>query len=231
MADEHRLSSQNGEDGVIAAIVDTLGECPHTFLEIGAGDGSEGNCVSLAEAGWSGSFIEADRDLYRDLAQRWWGHPGVEAVRARVIAANVNDLLRSDAGILDTPTVLSLDIDGNDYWVWSSLTAVRPLVVVVEYNAHLGYLDLVQPYDPDWVWDGTRFFGASLTALDGLARRIGYRFVYAESAGVNAFFVRDDVAGLFDCPDSLPALEPAHRLPVDNKGRAYVVPDGDYQTA
>ncbi len=225
VADEHKLSSQNGEDGVIAAIVDTIGDCPHSFVEIGAGDGSEGNCVSLADAGWSGTFIEADCDRYRDLAQRWWGHPGVEAVLAWVTAANVDGLFIGYA-----PTVLSLDIDGNDYWVWEAMS-LRPLVVVVEYNAHLGYLDLVQPYEPDWVWDGTRFFGASLTAMNRVATLRGYRFVYAESAGVNAFFVRDDVADLFDCPDSLPAIEPSHRLPVDEKRRAYVVPDGDYQTA
>src|SRR5262249_12999013 len=77
-------------------------------------------------------------------------------------------------------------------------THARPRVVVIEYNARLDHArPLVIPYDPDWVWDGTDWFGASLAALELVGRDRGYGLVHTELAGANAFFVRDDCASHF----------------------------------
>lgn len=90
--------------------------------------------------------------------------------------------------------LLSIDIDSNDFWVWNAITEIMPRVVVIEYNASLRPpLSLVIPYDPVRRWDGSNYFGASLEALVRLADRKGYRIVGCNFAGVNAFFVRNDL--------------------------------------
>jgi hypothetical protein len=96
-----------------------------------------------------------------------------------------------DAGVPEEFALLSIDIDGNDYWVWKALDRFRPKVVVIEYNGFLPPpLSKVIPYDPDFQWSGTRYFGASLCALNKLAAERDYSLVYCERRGVNAFFVQ-----------------------------------------
>jgi hypothetical protein len=102
---------------------------------------------------------------------------------------------------------LSVDIDGNDYWVWEAITAISPRVVIVEFNALFGpTAPVTVPYDPAFVRQKAHssrvYFGASLAALDHLANKKGYSLVAVESNGVNAFFVRNDVA------NALPRLQP-----------------------
>lgn len=191
--------SQNGEDGVIAEILRRIGPGRREFVEFGAERGTEGNCVALADVfGWSGVLIEADEASARSLAWKYRDNDNVKTVRARVTAENIDQVF-ADASVSAEPDVLSIDVDGNDIWVWRRLTCARPRLVVIEYNAHLDHARPVAvPYDPDWVWDGTDWFGASLGALELVASEHGYRLVHTELAGVNAFFVRGDLAGHFD---------------------------------
>src|SRR4029077_3516250 len=91
--------------------------------------------------------------------------------------------------------LLSIDIDFNDFWVWQRITA-RPRVVVIEYNASIPSDESrAVVYDPNFVPTGSDYFGASLLALKELGRRKGYTLVYCERAGVNAFFVADNLLG------------------------------------
>ena len=194
---ELQVFSQNGEDGVLHALFSHLGVQRGRFVEFGIQDGREGNAVLLADVmGWSGLFIEADPDAYVALEAKYRHAPGVATERARVRPGQLGELL--EAHDLRRPDLLSIDVDGEDYWIWRS-SRVRPKVVVVEYNAALGLERLVQPADLGRGWDGSRAFGASLTALEALGRAKGYRLVHCELAGVNAFFVREDLAA--ECPD------------------------------
>jgi hypothetical protein len=227
---ELRVFSQNGEDGVIEEVLRRVGTRGGTFVEFGAGAGGEGNCVFLAAVlGWEGLLMEADPDLFARLDARYEGHRGVRTVRARVGPENVNALLADHAPSRE-PDVLSIDVDGIDYWIWRALEVARPRAVVIEYNAHLGPDDeLVQPLDPRVAWDGTDAFGASLGALRSLAARKGYRLVHTDLAGVNAFFVRDDLAGPFGRADAVPARAPNYFLtgqghPPHAGGRGFVTP-------
>ena len=88
--------------------------------------------------------------------------------------------------------VLSIDVDGQDYWIWKAITTHKPSVVVIEYNGALADEPLVVP-DGAPPWGGTDYFGASLRALRNLATDKGYRFVYSDLGGTNAFFVRGDL--------------------------------------
>ena len=195
---EFSVSSQNGEDGVIAEILRRIHPARHEFVEFGIGRGTEGNCVFLADVlGWSGLFMEGDPDAANALRWKYRGNPRIRTAHAHVTAENLDGLLR-EHGVSSEPDIVSIDIDGNDIWVWRALESARPRLVIIEYNAQLD-LDstLAQPYDAAWVWSGTDWFGASLGALEHVGREKGYRLVHTELSGVNAFFVRDDLADHF----------------------------------
>ena len=199
---ELRVLSQNGEDGVLDEIVRRSGAPGRSFVEFGASDGVESNCALLAELGWSGLFIEGDDDAFARLADRYAGRSPVIAAQAMVTPANVEALF-AEHGVPDEPDVLSIDVDGSDYWIREALEAHRPRVVVIEYN---GALEpgraLVQPRDHAG-WDSTTYYGASIDALAALGDRKGYRLVHTELTGNNAFFVRSDLPGEYPGPEDV----------------------------
>lgn len=230
---ELKVFSQNGEDGVLAEIFSRIGATNQWFVEFGIGGGLEGNSVLLADVHrWSGLFIEGSPELHDQLSWKYAGIDEVSTLQALVDAENVEALFES-VGVPTDLDLLSIDIDGNDYWVWQAITRFRPRVVICEYN---GMIDprqrLVQPYDPTRGWDGTEHYGASLAALDELAVTKGYRLVHTDLTGTNAFFVRDEFADHFaDCEPvrhrrATVAFTDFRHQP-DRLGRAYVVPDPD----
>ena len=187
---EMRVFSQNGEDGVLFEILRRTGTEARRFVEIGA-QAAESNCIALAILwGWEGTVVEADPERAEEFRRTHSAHGRVVISDSFVTRENVNDLVGADN--LD---VFSLDIDGNDYWVWQALDRVAPRVVIVEYNAKLDPdRSLVQPYDPLWVWQKDDAFGASRSAMVQLGTAKGYRLVHAETSGANLFFVREDLA-------------------------------------
>jgi hypothetical protein len=105
--------------------------------------------------------------------------------------------------------LLSLDIDGNDLWVWRAITAIQPRVVVIEYNAAFGPgRSLSVQYDP--AFDRFKYHpsgiyhGASLSAMANVGREKGYVLVGCESHGVNAFFVQRELATSADLIEMTP---------------------------
>jgi hypothetical protein len=189
-----RLWSQNEEDGIILALLEHAGITDRRFVEIGSGR-SGGNAALLAyECGWSGLMIDIVPEAIVGLRARFGHNPGVVAVAAAVSPDNVNQLL-TDHGFVGEVDLLSIDIDSYDYWVLEALTAVSPRVLVVEYNAGLGAERAVTIPKHAALDDiPKRYRGASLAALDKLARRKGYRLAVCDPTGTNAFFLRDDVA-------------------------------------
>jgi hypothetical protein len=209
---ERSKSSQNGEDGVLALILYRIGEASRWFVEFGVEDASEGNCIALALEGWDGLFIEPAGDTFGALEKRWQDHPQVRTVHDTVTPDTVNELFAA-AGVPAEPDVLSIDVDGNDYWIWKAIDGYRPRIVVIEYNASLEPDTMVSiPRDDAQHWDGTDYFGASIGALRHLGQERGYRLVHTDSRGVNAFFVREDLAEPFpagaDVPLHLPDYGP-----------------------
>jgi hypothetical protein len=226
---ELKVFSQNGEDGVIAEILRRCGVGPRWFVEFGAGPGAEGNCVYLADVlGWSGLFMESDAASFAALERKYRSNPRVGTVAAAVEPGNVERLLE-DAGVPAEIDVLSIDVDGADYWIWEALDRVRPRVVVIEYNAGLDpERRLVQPLEAARAgWDGTDYFGASLGALGELGERKGYRMVHTDLSGSNAFFVLASLCQGMPPPQEVPLHGPnltyrsiAHAP--DPKGRPYL---------
>jgi hypothetical protein len=212
-AHELRVFSQNGEDGVLAEILRRIGTGSRTFVEFGIQDGSEGTTVFLAQVmGWSGAYLEADPDAYAALARRFSANPRVRTLQAAVEPDNVEALF-AQAGVPEEPDVLSIDVDGNDYWIWRALERFRPRVVVIEYNGDLDPASSqVMPYTPGFQWDHSSGYGASLGALEALGTEKGYTLVHTELAGVNAFFVRADLAGDLPSGEAVPRRSANHAL-------------------
>ena len=195
---EHQVFSQGGEDGAIREIFRRIGESNRVFVELGAGNGLENNTAFLLAQGWSGVWVEGNHkncvairaSLVRELSDG-----RLKLIEAAATAENVSGLLR---GALERTEfdLLSVDVDRNTYHVWAALDALKPRVVVVEYNAHFpADLVWIADYDPSKWWNGTSYFGASLKALEVLGARMGYTLVGCDIAGANAFFVRSDLVG------------------------------------
>jgi hypothetical protein len=188
--------SQSEEDGLIHEIFHRIGEGERTFLEVGTGGGQETNTAALLLSNWRGAWIEADRpgiDFIHKHLQHYCDTGALKTVEAFVTRDNVNALI-SECAPPGELALLSIDVDGNDYWLWEAIDCVEPRAVVIEYNATWHPpLPFVVPYDPAFRWDGSNYFGASLAALERLGERKGYKLVGCCFSGVNAFFVREDL--------------------------------------
>jgi hypothetical protein len=191
---ELAVFSQSGEDGVLCEILRRIGREPRheSFVEFGTQDGSETICGFLAYAlGWSGLFMEGDPIAGKVLEQRWAGSD-VRTATAYVTPESLNAALDAH-DVPAEPAVFVIDVDGDDYHLWKALER-RPLVVVIEYN---GTLPLARDHIRVPAYRRDIGPGSSLGTLEGLAATLGYRLVHTSFSGVNAFFVRDDVAAPF----------------------------------
>ena len=223
-----KIYAQNDEDGIIQEIFRRIGSTSRTFVEFGVESGVECNSVKLLVEGWRGLWIEARSD-HADVIRRRFAPfltGGKLTLLERLVNAENIDALLAQGGMSGEIDLLAIDIDYNDYWVWKAVTAVSPRAVVIEYNASLRPpLSLTVPYDPQRRWDGSNFYGASLEALVRLGREKGYRIVGCSVAGVNAFFVRDDLCGdkFLEPATAAEHYEPPrhffHLLPAGHKGR------------
>lgn len=209
-----KVYSQCDEDGIIEEIFKRIGFGNRVFVEFGVESGIECNSVKLLMEGWRGLWLDGGAAHVAQI-RNTFGPQLIEG-RLRVIesfitAENINFLLEQ-GGLSGDIDLLSIDIDMNDYWVWKAIEAVKPRVVVIEYNATLRPpLSLVVPYDPRRIWNGSNYFGASLEALVRLGREKGYRLVGCSFSGANAFFVDDAIAGdlFLDPPTAEEHYEPA----------------------
>jgi hypothetical protein len=195
---EAQIYSQSGEDGVLAEIFRRIGTTNRHFVEFGVGNGLENNTAALLLTDWTGLWLEGSDTFYHSIAKTFApviATGQLKAHHAFITAENIEQHLR-DNDVPEELDLLSIDIDGNDYWVWRAITAFKPRVVVIEYNATLGpAVSKVMPYAPDRVWDRSTAFGSSLKALELLGTTKGYSLVYCNITGNNSFFVRHDLRG------------------------------------
>lgn len=191
---EHRIFSQNGEDGVLDALIRIL-KPPEFFVEFGVGDGWSCNARLLAEVrDWAGLFIEVDRDDFGQLQHRYRFSEDVACLNEAVTPKNVSELFRR-SNVPSRFGVLSIDIDGQDFYVWRALSdSFRPDIVVIEFNAeHDPSRSIVEVESIEQGLPMGRMWGASLSALVELAGTQGYELVHVEMTRVNAFFVAEEV--------------------------------------
>ena len=194
----YKVYSQNEEDGIIQEIFKRIGTTNKRFIEFGVQNGLESNCHYLLFKGWSGLWIEGSPAYVKENHSRF--RPVIKSGQLKVRNAfitrdNINELFTSE-GFTGEIDLLSIDIDGNDYYIWQAVKAVNPRVVVIEYNGKFPPdLDWKQAYNSKHIWEGSDWHGASLKAYELLGRELGYQLVGTNLNGVNAFFVRQDLAG------------------------------------
>ena len=191
-----RAYSQNDEDGMIQEIFQRIGVSNRTFIEFGVGDGTENNTLYLLLAGWRGLWIDGNNTNAASINQQFssFFQSGELMFQHQFVTRDsINGIIEKSnlSGEID---LLSIDIDGNDYWVWEAISQVQPRVVVVEYNAVFRPpIAVVADYDDNFVWDGTSYYGASLKALESLAIKKGYVLVGCSLSGINAFFIKREL--------------------------------------
>lgn len=194
-----RKYSQFEEDGILLYIFSLISPINRTCVEISAGNGLECNTTNLIiNHGWWGHLfdgdaqkVEAGKAFFSQHKDTFLYPPRFS--KAWITAENVNDqIARSGAtGPID---LLSLDIDGMDYWVWKAINVIDPQVVVCEtHNPIPPDRALTVPYDPAFVYESENYRGASLAAMSQLGREKGYRLIGTHRFGFNAFFMKSGV--------------------------------------
>lgn len=196
---EFKVFSQFGEDGIIQHLVSSMKIENKTFIEFGVEDFVESNCrFLLCHSGWSGLVIDGSKENVTRLKKSdlYWRND-LTAKCSFITRDNITALIQ-EAGFGPEPGILSIDLDGIDYFIWQQLEWMRPAIMVAEYNSVFGPdRKITVPYDPAFVrfekHHSGLYGGCSLGALNYLAMSRGYSLVGSTSQGVNAFFVRNDL--------------------------------------
>lgn len=193
---EFQVFSQFGDDGIIQWLINYLDINNKTFVEFGVEKYIESNTrFLLFNNKWRGLVIDGDElnvnYIKEDVVSYFFN---LESLASFITKDNINELIEfknfnHDLGLL------SIDIDGNDYWIWESLVNINPVILISEYNAEFGLNPWTIPYQEDFVWDKENnmyYWGTSLTSLCDLADQKGYSFIGCNSQGNNAYFIRND---------------------------------------
>jgi hypothetical protein len=198
---EFQVFSQFGDDGIIQYLISQLDIPNKVFIEFGVENYTEANTRFLTiNNKWSGLVIDGSKQNIEYIKQDVvsWSND-LHATHAFITTENINDII-SDFLAQGYPSeigILSVDIDGNDYYVWKAINTVNPIIVIAEYNGLYGADKAwTIPYQADFFRldaDPTStYWGASLKCLYLLAQDKGYEFVGCNSNGNNAYFIRKD---------------------------------------
>lgn len=199
---EFKVFSQNGEDGIIQFLINKVNIKNKVFVEFGVETYTEANTkFLLLNNGWSGLIIDGDENAMKSIDKSilHWKYD-LKAIGSFITKDNINQLIGS-AGISGEIGLLSVDIDGNDYWVLKEIDVVQPQILIVEYNSLFGFKHKITvPYDETFRRTekhfSNLFYGASISALTDLANQKGYDLIGSNSFGNNLFFVRHDCNAL-----------------------------------
>lgn len=193
--------SQFEEDGLLLYTLSMIENPVKTFLEFGSDDGINSNSANLHfHHDWTGLFIDGNKQAIERgrYFYKKWRNPNVPQptfLNSMITRENINELI-SKGGLAGEIGIISIDIDGNDYWVWEAIDCINPQVVIIETHNEFGMNDVVVPYDADYFYPGKQidYHGASPVAMTKLAHHLGYRLVGCNELGFNFIFVRKDLA-------------------------------------
>ena len=196
---EFQVYSQWGEDGIIDWLVNKSPDIPKSFLEIGTENYKESNTrFLLINKNWDGFIIEADKSSVKDIkSQRiYWRH-NLTVENTFISQNNINTIIKKN-NIPRKLGLLSLDIDGVDYWILKKLSVLDPSIIICEYNSLFGQKKAITvPYKNNYIRSNEHFsnlfYGASIRAFINLLKKRNYFFIGTNSAGNNAFFVKQNI--------------------------------------
>jgi hypothetical protein len=199
---EFKVYSQWGEDGIIQHLLRHVSIEKKIFVEFGVENYTESNTrFLLVNNDWSGLVLDGSKeniDYIKNDSAVYWAH-NLKPECVFITKDNINEVISSN-GLTGDIGLLSVDIDGNDYWVWESITCISPRIVICEYNSIFGsHAKVAVPYKSDFYRRNAHYsnvyYGASIAALESLAQKKGYLLVGSNNAGNNVFFVRNDLCG------------------------------------
>ncbi len=201
---EFKVFSQWGEDGIIQYLIHKLPIKNRCFVEFGVENYKESNTrFLLMNNNWSGLVMDGSVDNIDFIKKDsiYWKHD-IVAKQCFITKDNINNLIEQNAPC-NKIDLLSIDIDGNDYWVWEAISVINPMIIICEYNSIFGNkAKITVPYREDFnrtkAHHSNLYFGASLPALRDLASKKGYTFFGCTSAGNDAFFIRNDVTNYLE---------------------------------
>lgn len=199
---EFKIFSQFGDDGIIQFLIDKL-EIDYeyqNFIEFGVEDYSEANTkFLLLNNNWSGLILDSSNESIENIKKNnfFWKFE-LEAIKSFITKENINSIIANSNINKKKIGILSIDIDGNDYWVWKEINVIDPLIVIVEYNSTFGFEKKISiPYKQDFerskAHHSNLYWGASIEALKFLAKQKGYKFLTTNSAGNNAYFIKENI--------------------------------------
>ena len=194
---EFSVFSQHGEDGIIQWLINKIEIPNEIFIEFGVGDYRESNTRFLLMNNlWAGLIMDGGTEHLDFVNNEIGPSRRLRAIQTFITKENINGLIK-DNGISGDIGLLSIDIDGMDYWVLQAIEGISPRILILEYNPVMGpELSATVPYKEDFFWDHkTAYFGASLRDLTGLANKKGYALLGVDKSATNAFYVRRDVLG------------------------------------
>lgn len=193
---EYNVYSQSGEDGIIEEIFNRIGSTNNFFVEFGVSNGLENCTASLLVSGWKGVWIEGSKSFYNQILKKFEIYISSNFLKVKnafITAENIESLF-NEMNVPKEFDLLSIDIDGNDFWVWKNIKKYSPRVVVIECNPFYGpSIPWVMKYNKDHIWDRSTYFGASVKALELLGKEKGYTLVGCSIMGNDTFFVRNDL--------------------------------------
>jgi hypothetical protein len=194
---EFQAFSQFGEDGIIQEIFKRIGTTNQYFVEFGVETGVETNTTYLLYQDWKGLWIDGSEENKKAIETNFSGKikkGDLKIIQSFITAENIEDLFKQGE-VPKEFDLLSIDIDRNDYYIWEAINYFKPRVIVIEYNSiYRPGCHFVVNYDADAMWDGTSNTSSSLDALYQLGLVKGYKLIASSFSGVNAFFVREDLA-------------------------------------
>jgi len=201
---ENKKYSQFREDGITEKIFDIIGFTDKTYLDFGATETTNNSEVLHKEHGFRGILWNCD-DISCDYST---------IHKETVTNENVLELCKK-YNLPKEFDFLSIDIDGNDWYIWKTICEnYKPRVVVIEYNATFPPPeDKIVVYNPEFDWDLSCYQGASIQSMYNLGKKLGYSIVAAESMGYNLFFIRDDIMLKHDCFYNMNDVNALYRTP------------------
>lgn len=196
---EFKVFSQWGEDGIIQYLIRSINITNKTFIEFGVGNFLESNCrFLLMKDNWRGFVIDGSESNILNLKKSYfyWKYD-IQAINKFITKDNIESVLAS-SGFDSCVGILSIDLDGNDYYILQAINNFSPCILICEYNSVFGGDRKISiPYQENF--DRTKshfsnlYWGASLGAITFVAKQKGYSLVGTNSARNNAFYVRNDL--------------------------------------
>jgi len=225
---EFKKTSQNNEDGIIEYIFNKIQLKKINFVEIGF-DYYENNSINYLYKVNKGLFIDGSKEKVlklKSIINLFYPFKNITVLTKFIHKDNLNEIINSYYSEKEEIDFLSIDVDGNDYYLLDNLS-LKPKIICVEYNFWFGSnIKCSIPYDKNFIWNqGSLYSGTSLNALCSLAKTKGYHLIALESNSVNAFFVRSDLSHNFDIIDNIKSFKIPKKYSNNEiiKGREYLL--------